>query len=68
MNPTPINPPLEILWTVNRTAEYLGIRPGTVYNWINVGKIKYVKMGARVRIPKSEIVRIAGNIQIKLGK
>ena len=63
---------LDILWTVEQTAKYLSIHPGTVYNWIGNKKVldptKLVRFSNRVRIPRSEVMRIAGGIKSKLEK
>ncbi len=63
---------LDILWTVEQTAKYLSIHPGTVYNWIGKKKVldpkKLVRFSNRVRIPRSEVMRIAGGIKSKLEK
>ena len=61
---------LDILWTVEQTAKYLSIHPGTVYNWIGKKNVldpkKLVRFSNRVRIPRSEVMRIAGSIKSKL--
>ena len=62
---------LEALWTVNQTAQFLSVSPVTVYQWIRKGKVidtsKLVRFSNRVRIPRSEVVRIAGVIRSNLG-
>lgn len=61
---------LEVLWTIGQTAKYLSIHPGTIYNWIGKKKMldpkKLVKFSNRVRIPRSEVIRIAGSVKSKL--
>lgn len=61
---------LEVLWTVAQVAQYLLVKPGTVYNWLSDGTMfdpaKVVRLGKRVRIPRSEVERIAGNIKSNL--
>lgn len=63
---------LEALWTVNQTAQYLSISPVTVYRWISQKRVidstKLIRFTNRVRIPRSEVVRIAGVIRSKLEK
>lgn len=64
------NKELELLWTVNQTAKYLSVSPFTVYRWIKEGKVieqnKVVRFSKQVRIPRSEVTRIAGIIKSKL--
>lgn len=60
------NPQLEPLWTVEQVAAYFSIDRLTIYRWVYKGKIKSVKVGNRVRIPRSEIERIAGETKNKL--
>lgn len=61
---------LEVLWTVPQVAQYLLVQRGTVYNWLSEKKIidpdKVVRVGVKVRIPRSEVERIAGNVKINL--
>lgn len=61
---------LEVLWTVPQVAKYLGLSPVTVYRWIGEGKVfdpmKIVRYSNRVRVPRSEVERIAGTIIKKL--
>lgn len=56
----------EPLWTVERVAEYLSLNSMTVYRWAKIGKIKSMKISNRVRIPESEVKRIAGETRTKL--
>ncbi len=67
----PIKKELEPLWTVNQTATYLSVSPFTVYRWIKEGKVidaeKIIRFSKQVRIPRSEVARIAGVIRSKLG-
>lgn len=71
-NPTPATPKkdLEVLWTVKQVAQYLLVQRGTVYNWLSNGTIidpaKVVRIGKKVRIPRSEVERIAGNVKVTL--
>lgn len=61
---------LEVLWTPQQVAKYLTVSPVTVYNWIRTGKMidpaKVVRFTNRVRIPRSEVERIAGITRTKL--
>lgn len=61
---------LEVLWTPQQLAKYLSIHRKTVYNWLSQKKVidptKVVRIGIRVRIPRSEVERIARGIQGKL--
>jgi excisionase family DNA binding protein len=55
---------LEILWNPRQVAEYLGVTPTTVYRWLMNKEVfdesKIVRFSNRVRIPRSEVERIAG--------
>lgn len=61
---------LEILWTPRQVAKYLNLNPVTVYRWIAEKRMldpaKIVRFSNRVRIPRSEVERIAGSIKGKL--
>ena len=63
---------LEILWTPPNVAKYLGLNPVTVYRWISekrtLDPTKIVRFSNRVRIPRSEVERLAGLIRVKLGE
>ena len=58
---------LEVLWTPQQVARYLGLNPVTVYRWIAEKKMfdatKIIRFSNRVRIPRSEVERIAGSIK-----
>ncbi len=64
------NKQLEILWTPRQLAEYLSVQPGTVYHWLSSGTVidptKIFRIGKNVRIPRSEVERIAGTLRQKL--
>ena len=66
----PTKKDLEVLWTTKQVAEYFGVRTRTVYDWIRRGKVldpaRTMKVGNRVRIPRSEIMRIANNKRLTL--
>lgn len=61
---------LEILWTPQNVAKYLGLNPVTVYRWISEKRMfdpeKIIRFSNRVRIPRSEVERIAGLTRDKL--
>ena len=61
---------LEILWTPQQVAKYLGLNPITVYRWIAEKRMldpeKIVRFSNRVRIPRSEVERVAGLTRAKL--
>lgn len=61
---------LEILWTPQQVAKYLGLNKVTVYRWISEGKMidptKIIRFSNRVRIPRSEVERLAGGIKNQL--
>jgi excisionase family DNA binding protein len=41
----------------DEVADYVKIAKGTIYNYVNVGRIPFVKVGARVLFCKEEIDR-----------
>ena len=61
---------LEILWTPQNVAKYLGLNPVTIYRWIAEKRVidptKIVRFSNRVRIPRSEVERIAGLTRDKI--
>lgn len=61
---------LEILWTPQQVAKYLGLNPVTVYRWIAEERMldptKIIRFSNRVRIPRSEVERLAGLTRAKL--
>jgi len=61
---------LEILWTTQQVAKYLGLSPVTIYRWLAENKVfdpeKVIRFANRVRIPRSEVERIAGSIRNRL--
>ena len=61
-----INSNLEPLWTVKQVADYFHLKEVTIYRWISTKRIKSVHISNRVRIPRSEVERIAGEIHSKL--
>lgn len=61
---------LEILWTPQQVAKYLGVSPVTVYRWLSESRMidpaKVIRFTNRVRIPRSEVERIAGLTKAKI--
>lgn len=61
---------LEVLWTPQQVAKYLGLHPVTVYRWIAEKKMfdpeRIIRFANRVRIPRSEVEHIAGSIKKEL--
>jgi excisionase family DNA binding protein len=55
---------LEVLWTPQQLAKYLNISKVSVYRWISEKRVldpaKLIRIGRAVRIPRSEVERIAG--------
>ena len=45
------------LWRVDEAAEYLGIRPKTLYEWVRSGRVPYRKIGFNVRFDPDELER-----------
>ncbi len=54
------------LLRVGAAAHELGLHPITVRRWIKAGRIQVVQVGREVRIPRSEIERMVGNIDGRL--
>ena len=61
---------LEILWTPQQVAKYFGVHTVTVYRWLAEKRMldpaKIIRFSNRVRIPRSEVERIAGLVRTKL--
>ena len=49
------------LYSVAQAADYLGIRPGTLRNWLSARKISYVKVGRLTRIPLTSLERFVAD-------
>lgn len=49
------SPQIPDLMNVDEIAEYLGIKPKTVYNWVSAEKIPVTKVGGRDKFRKAEI-------------
>ncbi|MCL2745044.1 MAG: helix-turn-helix domain-containing protein, partial [Planctomycetaceae bacterium] len=44
-------------YSVNETAEAIGVSSRTVWDYIRDGSIKHFRMGTRVLVPKAELER-----------
>ena len=70
MSEEPQKKELEILWTPQQVAKYLGIHEVTIYRWLSKKKTfdpeKIVRFANRVRIPRSEVERVAGTVRVRL--
>lgn len=49
----------QLMMPVDEAARRLWVSARSVWRWISAGEIKVVKLGRAVRIPASEIERIA---------
>ena len=45
--------------TVAQFADVFQLHKNTVYIWISQGKIGHFKLGSDIRIPRSEVVKLA---------
>lgn len=54
------------LFRIGAAAHELGLHPITVRRWIKAGRIQAVPMGREVRIPRTEIERLAGKVNGRL--
>ena len=43
------------LWRVEEAADYLGIRPKTLYEWVRSGRVPHRKIGFNVRFEPGEL-------------
>ena len=61
---------LEVLWTPQQVATYLNLTRTTIYKWISEGTMfepsKLIRFSNRVRIPRSEVERLAGSVKKEL--
>ncbi len=48
---------MERLMTAKQVSELIEVRPSTVYQWVHLGLIPYVKIGKCVRFKKDELLR-----------
>ncbi len=48
------------LWRVDQAADFLGIRPKTLYEWVRTGRVPHRKLGFNVRFDPAELERWVG--------
>ena len=48
---------MERLMTARQVGELIEVKPATVYQWVHIGLIPYVKIGKSVRFKKDELFR-----------
>lgn len=48
---------MERLMTAKQVSELIEVRPSTLYQWVHLGLIPYVKLGKCVRFRKEELFR-----------
>ena len=48
------------LWRVDQAADYLGIRPKTLYEWVRTGRVPHRKLGFNVRFDPAELASWVG--------
>jgi len=48
------------LWRVDQAADYLGIRPKTLYEWVRTGRVPHRKLGFNVRFEPDELANWVG--------
>ena len=48
---------MEKLMTAKQVSELLEVHPSTIYQWVHLGLIPYVKLGKCVRFKKIELFR-----------
>lgn len=69
-SPVPARQDLGVLWTLPQVAQYLLVSRKTLYGWLKAGKVfdpaKIIRIGRSIRIPRSEVERIAGNVKTNL--
>jgi excisionase family DNA binding protein len=51
------------LWRVDQAADYLGIRPKTLYEWVRTGRVPHRKLGFNVRFEPEELASWVGEQQ-----
>ena len=57
---------MERLMTAKQVSELIEVKPSTVYQWVHLGLIPYVKLGKCVRFKKAELFRwIDKNLRIE---
>jgi len=50
-------PPANQLLSVDQAADYLGISPGTLRNWLSLKRLEYVKVGRLTKLTKAALDR-----------
>ncbi len=48
---------MERLMTAKQVSELIEVKPSTVYQWVHLGLIPYVKLGKCVRFRKADLFR-----------
>ena len=48
---------MERLMSAKQVGELIEVKPSTIYQWVHVGLIPYVKLGKCVRFKKDELFR-----------
>ena len=48
-------PGVERLLTVGQVADWLQLKPGTIYQWVHEGYIPVIKLGALVRFDQASV-------------
>jgi excisionase family DNA binding protein len=48
---------MERLLDVEEIAEFLRVKPGTIYQWTHEGYIPYIKIGKLLRFRRSKILK-----------
>lgn len=46
---------VKVFWTVPEVAEYLSVKPSTVYSWVRRNELSHYKIGRIVRFKKEDI-------------
>ncbi len=46
-----------LLLSVEQAADYIGVRPGTLRNWLSARRIAYVKVGRLTRVSSDTLNR-----------
>jgi excisionase family DNA binding protein len=48
---------MERLMTAKQVSELIEVKPSTIYQWVHLGLVPYVKLGKCVRFKKAELFR-----------
>ncbi len=67
-NKVPQTPPSEELITSTETARILGVSKVTLHTWKLEGRIKYYRIGTRIRFKKAEVMEALQNPNNRGGK